>query len=499
MFKPLIITLCISIALCVSCEKAEKPGSADSGPVPYLSPDEKGDKIPDFSHVGYHWGDDVIPSYPVGKALMPPLDGSDATSLIQKAINALPSHSALLLKAGRYVINGSLSITRSDIVIRGEGDATVLYADGSTQRTLIKVSEPAFNRTFSTTVDIDEEYVPVGRMYVDVADASPFAKGDCICVYRPATSNWISDLRMDKIPQNSTNTVVQWNPANFNLYWERRVVSVEGNRIYLDNPIVMSIDRNYGGGQVLKCNYAAPRVSEVGIENLRLESYYASNADEDHAWTAIEFSNAEQCWVKGVKAYYFGFAAVHLGRWTKHVTVDGCECHEAKSVVTGSRRYSFHIEQAEMCLVKNCVASDGRHDFVTGAITGGPNVFYRGTATRTLNEIGPHHRWATGTLYDCIKSDGIFTAQDRDNMGTGHGWAGANQVFWNCEGSQMICQNPWVSAKNYCVGFIGKKNPGVRNGRPDGEWWSHGKHVSPESLYETQMGEGHVNMYELFN
>jgi len=164
-----------------------------------------------------------------------------------------------------------------------------------------------------------------------------------------------------------------------------------------------------------------------------------------------------------------------------------CHCREPKSLITGGRRYSFNLA-GSLNLFKGCTTTEGRHDFVTGSRVCGPNVFSQCSASGSHSDIGPHHRWAMGTLYDGISSDGQINVQDRDDMGTGHGWAGANQVFWNCKGSSSVCQSPWTSAKNYNFGFKGIKASGARAGRPDGEWI--GQNVSgifPASLYEAQL------------
>jgi hypothetical protein len=95
-----------------------------------------------------------------------------------------------------------------------------------------------------------------------------------------------------------------------------------------------------------------------------------------------------------------------------------------------------------------------------------------------------------GSLFDRIETDGEINVQDRDDMGSGHGWAGANQVFWNCVGSGSVCQNPWASAKNYSFGFIGEKLAGYRPDRPDGVWVGHNREgLFPSSLYEAQLDE----------
>jgi hypothetical protein len=74
--------------------------------------------------------------------------------------------------------------------------------------------------------------------------------------------------------------------------------------------------------------------------------------------------------------------------------------------------------------------------------------------------------------------------QDRQWMGSGHGWAGANYVAWNCEGS-LVCQQP-PTAQNYAIGFVGKRQKGAFD-RPAGDWESFGTHLRPRSLYLAQL------------
>lgn len=143
-----------------------------------------------------------------------------------------------------------------------------------------------------------------------------------------------------------------------------------------------------------------------------------------------------------------------------------------------------------MNLVMNCHATEGRHDYVTGAQVCGPNVFYNCTAERTHADIGPHHRWAVGTLYDNIITDGEINVQDRGNWGTGHGWAGATQVIWNCIASRAAIQDPWVSARNYCIGLQAIPYDGRFKGRlatPREDLNKEG--LQPRSLFLAQVAD----------
>ncbi|MFA9390637.1 MAG: hypothetical protein ACERKD_12565 [Prolixibacteraceae bacterium] len=455
------------------------------------APDEEGNILPDFSHVGYRYGDVEIPLIE-NVVEVSPIEGDDAAN-IQETINSLSAISpdengfrgAVLLKAGTYQIETQLKIGVSGIVLRGEGqdeNGTILIATGKNDRSLIEIGGSASIKVDnSTKITVTEDFVPVGRQYLIVSNTSAYVKGDLIAIYRPGTANWISDIKMDQI---SGAESTQWTASSYNFYFERTVSKVSGDTLFFRNPIVMALDKKYGGGFVYKCTF--DRIENIGIENLCLKSEYASETDEEHSWKAVQFNNVLNGWAQNVTSYYFAYACVSLEREAKMISVLNCSCFEPKSIITGSRRYSFYCE-GQLNLFKGCQTTEGRHDFVTGSRVCGPNVFTQCTARSAYNDAGPHHRWAMGTLYDVIDTDGELNVQDRDDMGSGHGWAGANQVFWNCKATSSICQSPWVSAKNYNIGFQGKKEAGARAGRPDGVWVGLNRPgLFPSSLYEAQ-------------
>lgn len=176
----------------------------------------------------------------------------------------------------------------------------------------------------------------------------------------------------------------------------------------------------------------------------------------------------------------------------KNISVLNCSSIEPISEVTGGKRSSF-IVNGQQCLVMNCLAVEGRHDFVTGGHVAGPNVFCFNRAERSLSDIGPHMRWATGILYDNITTDGSINVQDRGCMGSGHGWAGANHVLWNCEAKSIVCQNPWLHSlgKNYCIGGRAAKSLGHFKDRLDGIWegLNSDSELVPSSLYLAQLND----------
>jgi hypothetical protein len=463
---------------------------ATNGSLKY-TPDDKGNIIPDFSAVGYYKGDKQLPSIPVVSTISP---SDNAQQAIQSAIDELSKkpldangfRGTILLKKGTYEIPATLNIRASGIVLRGEGNETKLIATGQAQQQpLISVSGTGNIKEIpGTRVKITDKYVPTGAFSFAVASAAGLKAGDAIVVFRPGTENWIRDLKMDQI--EARDGTKQWQPKEYDLHFERTITAVEGNRITIDNPIVMPMEDQYGGAEIYKYTFDG-RINHVGIENIYCESVYANDTAESHSWDAIQYNRVENGWIRNVTARYFAYSCVNLGGQSRFITVKDCVMFDHKSQITGGRRYSFN-NTGQMNLFINCTASDGRHDFVTGARVLGPNVFYNCKATTTHADIGPHHRWAVGTLYDNIVTDGEINVQDRGNWGSGHGWSGVTQVLWNCTAKRVALQNPWASGKNYCIGLKGGKYEGRLKGRPDGEWEGQNKNgLQPASLYLAQL------------
>ncbi|HVG15677.1 MAG TPA: hypothetical protein VM935_11975 [Chitinophagaceae bacterium] len=463
---------------------------AKDGSLQYTA-DEKGNIIPDFSRVGYYHGDKEIPSVAVIKTITP---SAGAEQDIQSAIDEVSKkplgkdgfRGAILLKKGTYTINGQISIQESGIVLRGEGDDTKLIAAGTTKRALIKVTGKGnIKEVEGTRTKITDSYVPVGTFSFNVADGSGFKKGDKIIVFRQGTKEWIHDLKMDQIVER--NGTKQWQAAEYDFRFEREITKVEGNRLFIDNPIVMPIEAKYGGGEIFKYNFNG-RIAHVGVEHMYFQSEYLSDTAENHGWDAVSFDRIENGWVRNVTAKYFGYSCVNLSGGAKNISVLNSNCFEHKSVITGSRRYSFNND-GQQNLFMNCHTTDGRHDYVTGAKVHGPNVFVNCTAKRTHADIGPHHRWAMGTLYDNIVTDGQINVQDRGQMGSGHGWSGITQVLWNCTVKSAAVQSPYgVSGNNYCIGMKGKKVAGHFADRPEAIWEGLNQDgLQPKSLYEAQL------------
>lgn len=440
-------------------------------------------RVPDFSHSGYRGGGVSLPELPVVETLNP-VQG-DCRALIQAAIDRVSAltpaasgfRGAVLLKRGLYLVEGSIYIRASGVVLRGEGngtDGTVLNATQKSQHTLIILqgSGSGYGEVAGTKARITQNYVATGATSFEVASGHSFAVGDKVVIQRTPNDAWITLLDVAQYG---------WVASGYKTTFERKITAVNGNIITVDIPVMDPMEIQYGGGEVFKSNITG-RISESGIEHMRIESDFEGDSDENHGWNGIQFNRAENCWVRDVVVKYFGYAAVNLSNMSRFNTVQDCAMIDPKSVTTGSRKYSFNLEgNSTSNFFQRCITWGGRHDYVSGSKVPGPNVFLDCVSENTQADIGPHHRWATGQLYDNVYG-GQIRVQNRKEMGSGHAWAGAQIMFWNCFStkSDIKVESP-AAARNWGVGCIGV----TKNG--NGYWESWGTHVLPRSLYLQQL------------
>jgi hypothetical protein len=137
-------------------------------------PDALGNRIPDFSSCGWGGGlSAMIPGAEERVEIAP--ESGDSTERIQTAIEHVSAlhldarglRGAVLLKRGRHAVAGTLRITASGVVLRGEA-GTVLVGTGPTQRNLIEIRGAAAGRASGSAVAVTADYVPVGATVIPV-------------------------------------------------------------------------------------------------------------------------------------------------------------------------------------------------------------------------------------------------------------------------------------------------------------------------------------------
>jgi len=498
------------------------PGT--DGKLVYIA-DSLGNKIPDFSNAGYKGGGVSIP-YVAIKKIVWPVAGDNATN-IQAAIDSVSAlapdasgfRGAILLKMGLYSLEKPITIKASGVVLRGEGMSdigTILFGKTPNEKpaqgpgrgprpALINITgDVAVKPLEETKQFVTDKYVPVGAVSFNVVSSKGFKKGDKVLVRRIGNMDWIKELGED----TATVGRNRWQP--FNINYDRTITDIKGNTITIDAPIFCAIETRWGGGEVYK--YNDERIEQVGIENLRGESEYDPSvrtrnygnmdrdkldpkfqykgdeyfSDENHYFNFINITNAKNVWVRNMSALHFGSSVVQTNAGSKWITVQDCESREPVSIRMGARRFTYQMN-GQFCLVQRCFSQKGRHSFVLQGAEASGNVYLDCKAVNPYSTSEPHNHWVNGILYDNVKAP--LTARYWDYI---IGWAGANIVFWNCEGDFLIQKPP--TAQNYSFGHIGVNavmfNAGLQDlTKPNGHVESMDIHIMPRSLYLTQLKE----------
>jgi len=450
--------------------------------------DKNGDRVPDFSYCGYKASEQPIPFVPV-KVVVPVKKG-DATLRIQSAINyvaALPAgpdgfRGAVLLDKGIYEVNGTLKITGSGVIIRGSGmgaNGTILLGTGKSRATLIQVIGKN-DRKKETEIKIEDAYVPVNAFSFHVADVAGLKAGDMVSIHRPSTQEWINKLGTDHF--GGGLTALAWKPGERDIFWDRKITIVEGDKITIDAPLTTALDSAYGGGMITKYEWPG-RINNDGIENITLQSTYdvSDPKDEAHRWMAITMDDVSDAWVRQVTFEHFAGSAVFVSETANRVTVEDCKSLAPISEIGGLRRNTFWTMGGQT-LFQRLYSVNGYHDFATGYCTPGPTAFVQCSAWQPYSFSGGIDSWSSGVLFDIANIDGqALSYINRGQDGQGAGWNAANSMLWNCSAAHVDCYQP-PTAENWAFGTWAQFGG-------DGYWNSSNEIISPRSLYYAQLAD----------
>ena len=472
-----------------------------------------GDRILDFSHAGYMGGGVAIPDVPV-KRTLEPSGGADDTAAIQAAIDevaAMPVENgfrgAVLLGPGTFPCAKTITISASGIVMRGSGSGA---ADG--KRTTLKLTgEPhlginvrAARRRrdqddastdqggggFTPAVTrITDSYVPSGSSEFTVTDAAGFAVGDTIEIRRPVTDAWIKLMQMHDLVRDGRRQT--WMPVGSSTVFERRIVALSGKTITVDVQLPDSFDAKYlnpPGTAVHKVR-SPERLSQMGVEHLRIESPPQEINHSKPHFSALRMSG-EDCWIRDVLS---NETMNSIGVSGRRITLQRVAVHRQARHEGSSKPAEFAPNASQLLLDRCSGSGDNVWYAAIGGRVGGPIVLLNCTF-RGNGRIESHQRWSTGVLYDsCRVPEGGIDFRNRGSMGSGHGWTMGWGVAWNCVAKDYVIQNP-PGAANWMVGCVGESKPMPRpfGSEPmlaEGIKDSHGKPVTPASLYLAQLAE----------
>lgn len=528
--KSQLVSLCIgSLCFVGSCSlNAQESWQSqlviqdESGSLTYKK-DNDGFVIPDFSQAGYGNGKDIpVVSLSERTITLSPLEDKEAdnTQHIQKAIdevgkqalNAEGIRGVVLLKAGRYNVDGTLNLIYDGVILRGEGncfsdnDSTVLYGRNAAEKAkrLILMGNPSShnwgNGKGDAQVNIVTQKVMPGDYSFQVEDASAYRVGDLICIKYPTTTAWLEAVWYGGNTKRNTDESKKWKTKDIDMSYHRYVTKVEGNMIEVDAPVFYALDKQYAQAYIYKISNPGTIRHNVGIENLHISferSPENSTANVDQ--NCIYMSSLENSWVKGVSMSGFVHAGIKTTSTTRS-TIEDCYAIDPSGLCTGGTYYNFeNYHRSQLILLKDCYARNGRHHYISnGCASTSGIVVLNFRSELSLAQAEGHRLWSQGILFDnwaelgTIKSNaGKIGMYLRDNMGSGHGWGGTNSVFWNCDvqdGAIYLDKVP--TGQNYAIGCTAKTIRRYRNNMSE---YTNGyiegqnrKGLQPASLYEAQ-------------
>ena len=440
----------------------------------------------DFSRCGYKQGVEPIP-FVLAVITVRPGDGDD-TDLIQQAIDTVSARApdanafrgAVLLAEGEFQVNRHLKISANGVVLRGSGnEETRILADGIDRRTLIRVEGAKPEEGSSYTVA--SAALRAGDTQIELNNAMGLSVGDTVFIDRPASKPWIESLGMNSDTRGFSSKMINWQEGSRVVRWDRTITDVSGNVITLDNPLTTEMSAAMQTQPTVTAYTWQGRLEQVGIENVCFVSnpdIETNPKDEEHAWICIQFWNVKDSWIRNVTAKKFVSSAVWFDHTVSQCTVEHSRFLDPVSEIGGRRRISFR-NGGQLNLFENCFARNGRHDFVVGFCSAGPNVFRDCTTENSLAFSGSFESWACGALFDNVSIDNnALSFANVGHYADGMGWTGSHSTFWNCEATEIDADMP-PGSRNYIYGPKGATPGDVEVFGTNG---THG----PQSLYSFQ-------------
>jgi hypothetical protein len=468
---------------------------ADRGGRLEIVPAANGDRIPDFSAAGFGAPGAVLPVVAEAVRLAPQPDAGDRDA-IQAAIDAvsarpLPSsglRGAIVLAPGTYRLDGPLQISASGVVLRGSGSG-----DGGTVLSFEQPPGPVIGiagagrwRAAEPPRAIVDAYVPVGAEAVTLKSAAGLAVGDRVVVQRPFTAAFVAEIGMDQIPPRAGRTTVQWKPGR-GLLMARTIVSVTGDTVGLDAPVVDAIEAA-DGGTVWRYEFPG-EITRVGLESLSIDATPVApvaplSLEQGRALrlTGVLVDRASDAWVRDVRFRNLSSYVV-VDALAREVTLEDVHGRNDLPPWWPVPAFAFSVD-GQRTLVRRCsVTAENMMIATTQSRAAGPIVFQDCEGEGPRVSAGPHQRWAAGILFDNIDVSGSVAVVDRGNMGSGQGWAGANVVVWNSAADRGFHVASPPTAYTWIIGATGEilpdpDHPPIVLPLPPG---------APRSLYDAQV------------
>jgi hypothetical protein len=420
----------------------------------YYIPDARGNTIMDFSAAGYGGGGVRLPSTATVQRLT--AVAGDNTARIQAALDN--AKGAVVLAPGEYEVAGTLNITRSGVVLRGEKGAAIRLT--GKPHCFLEIRGAGTWREEGPAAPVLDAYVPSGANRFRVKGASAFHPGDRVLVLHPITGTVI---RTDRV-----------------------VDSVDGDRITLDVPLSDALDAKVTAGSLVRYSFPG-RITEAGVEGLRITAPFEEAAVNGPQSTAILLDAVEDGWVRDVEIQGMQ-NGITIGPTAKRLTVENVNVIHAAAHSAAVAGTDFTVQGTQILIDRCRATGNSEWAVATGSEVAGPVVILHFESDQ--GGFAPQQPGATGVLVDSSKFGGGsehnpgLAFSNRATAAHGHGWDMGWSVAWNVSSPFLLVPQP-ATALNWCIGCMG--TPVTVGDMANGTFDALGKTVAPPTLYLYQL------------
>jgi hypothetical protein len=386
-----------------------------------------------------------------------------------------------VLKAGEYDLAGTLSITRSGVVLRGERGAGIRLT--GKPHGFLEIHGSGTWREEGSPAAVLDAYVPAGASTFRVRGASEFHPGDHVLVLRPLTAAWIHFMGLD-IPA-SANERQTWTRLGGVIRTDRIIDSVEGDRVTLDVPLSDALDSRFAVASLVRYSFPG-RITEVGVEGLRVTAAFdAPGAQTPYA--TVRMDAVEDGWVRDLEIENPQKAIV-IGPGAKRLTVTNTRVAHTTVPSGSAEAVDFTLQGTQILLDRSRMTGGDSWPVVVASGATGPLVVLNLSAEH--GGVAPDQFWATGLLVDGGKFPGgteskpSIAFSSNASAESGQGWGIGWSVAWNVSAPFFWVPQP-PGALNWCIGCMGA--PVTIDRAPNGIFDALGKMVLPSSLYLQQL------------
>lgn len=475
----------------------------------YWSPQSR---LPDFSYAGYQRGEVAIPNPgvtanvrnfgAVGNGV------ADDTAAFNNAI-AATSTGAILVPAGRYKITNFVTISKSNIVLRGEGaDRSILYFPKTLTDVLpdwgattggVPTSNYSWGGGFvriqgslgqTDRASVVTPFAKRSETWIPVSTITGFAVGQWVTVKASddaakSLSAWLYNGDSGSMSSMGLQTTTQ--------VAKIAEIDTAGNRIRIDAPLRFDI-RAVWSPKVQTFN---PTVINSGVEDLGFE--FISKPYGGHftelGYNALQIQNAAHCWIRRIRIANSDSGVYLKGNFC---TLDGVVFTSNRTPSGSDRGHHGITATGPDNLISNF---DFQHRFIhdisVESAKAVGNVFQKGKGVDLSLD---HHKKAPyANLFsnvNCGLGTRIWNSGGGTNLGKHTaGWA----TFWNMTASGNMNYPSTAFGPASTMNVVGLKTTQAQTISPTGKWFETMSPASllPQNIYAAQLTR-RIGTYEIF-